>query len=176
MFSGRAVSCRRLGTQDLGAVAALHLLSWRVTYAEVLPKAYLGAPLEADVHARWAELAPDDLILGAFTQAEALHGISVLKLGRDLAYLDNFHVHPASQGTGMAAELFRFTQRCLAERDVPGLWLTALESNARARAFYKRMGGVEGPPMEDEMFGHKVQAVPIRWDRVQSPLPLKTET
>lgn len=164
---------RVLDARDLDAVGALHLLSWRGTYAHVLPAAYLGAPMARDISARWSGgLRARDLLCGAFSPEGRLLGFAAVRLddepgreggSRKMPYLDNLHLMPEARGLGVADGLMGFLADQLIERREQGLWLTVLDSNARARGFYRRLGGVEEAAGPDEMFGHKVTSYPVRW-------------
>ena len=156
-------SFRQLNEGDLTAVSEVQLQSWRSTYADVLPAEYLGEPMARDIARRWSKgLTVDDLLCGAF-DAGALLGFAAVRLG-DEPYLDNFHVLEQARGSGLSQLLIANTADSLVDLGAQSLWLTVVDTNLRARAFYRRLGGVEGNVGADEMFGKAVSSLPVYWD------------
>ncbi|SFR48218.1 GNAT family N-acetyltransferase [Litoreibacter janthinus] len=158
------VRIRRLDDADLGAVAEVQLHSWRGTYADVLPRDYLGAPMERDIAQRWsAGLTECDLLFGAFDTSGKILGFAATRLGEE-PYLDNLHMLEAARGGGASYLLMAHLADALAALGGHTLWLTVVDTNLRARAFYRRLGGVEGTAGSDQMFGQTVTSLPVRWE------------
>ncbi|RLJ41630.1 ribosomal protein S18 acetylase RimI-like enzyme [Litoreibacter meonggei] len=157
-------SFRQLNERDLAAVANVQLQSWRGTYAGVLPAEYLGEPMARDIARRWSTgLTGDDLLWGAFDAVGTLLGFGAVRLG-EAPYLDNFHVLETARGSGLSQLLFANTADALCSLGAQSLWLTVVDTNLRARAFYRRLGGIEGKVGPDEMFGKAVTSLPVYWD------------
>ena len=76
-------------------------------------------------------------------------------------YVDNLHVVPGVHRQGLGRGLMARAARHAQAQN--GLWLTVICDNTRAREFYRSIGGAEGEPVEEHLFGHAVQAVPVRW-------------
>ena len=55
------------------------------------------------------------------------------------------------------------TAAALLEMGHRALHLTVVETNTRALAFYKGLGGTAGVALADAMYGHPVRALPVRW-------------
>ena len=158
-----AVTFRPLNDNDLAAVADIQVQSWRDTYADVLASDYLGEPMAADIAQRWSNgLADDDFLVGAFDATPSLLGFAAIRLGA-APYLDNMHVLERAWGVGVAQLLVAQAADALAAQGAQSLWLTVVDTNLRARAFYRRLGGVEGAAGADEMFGKEVTSLPVRW-------------
>jgi ribosomal protein S18 acetylase RimI-like enzyme len=159
----------RLGLSDASEIARVHFESWRATYRDVLPDSYIDGAMRDDIAKVWANWTAEKLVVGA-TVNGALVGIATYDMGMDQAvpaYLDNFHVLPDHHGTGLASELFVAGVDAIASEGACALWLTVLDTNARARAFYAKMYGQEGVPKDDEMLGYAVRAVPVHWTDLQ---------
>ena len=143
---------------DLPAIAALHLASWQDAYRGLLPDAYLDGPLPAEMAERWRALPDPALVL------VAQDGFACCLLGRPVSYLDNLHARPGARRGGTGRRLMARLSAELVSRGEAALALTVIDANARARAFYSAMGGVEGEPYDEVIGG---AAVPIReviWD------------
>jgi len=152
------VIIRDAAPDDAPQLAALHAASWRSAYAGIVPDAAFGAALEANMHARWLVWPEDRVILVAHIASQIAGFASVVPGAPPL--LDNLHVDPVWRGSGAGAALMR----ALAERfEGQGLRLEVLAANTRARAFYRRLGGCEGPCVPDTLLGHKVDMVPVHW-------------
>ena len=158
-----AVTFRQLGNVDLQAVASVQLKSWRGTYAGVLPDEYLGAPMASGIERRWSSgLTPLDALWGAIDDAGTLLGFAAVRLG-NAPYLDNLHVLEEARGSGMSYRLMAHVADAIIQIGARDLWLTVVDSNLRARAFYNRLGGREGEAKADEMLGNAVVSLPVYW-------------
>lgn len=144
---------------DRDAVAALHLASWRANYAAELDAAYMRDGLARDLAAKWAarRFAWPEVVLVDEADGK-LVGFACALADRDPPLLDNLHVAPGLQGRGTGAALLRATREALARAGHPRCYLTVLESNPRALAFYLREGGTDEGPVDDVMVGRPVKA------------------
>ncbi|APX11241.1 GNAT family N-acetyltransferase [Tateyamaria omphalii] len=147
--------------EDAPALAALHARSWRASYAPYVPAEALGAPLEANMCARWDVWPADRLILLAEEEGDVL-GFAAAERG-DVPLLDNLHVDPDARSGGIGARLLRMMAACLAEEGASALRLIVIADNTRAYQFYVRMGGHEGPSFDDTLLGATLRMVPFRW-------------
>lgn len=156
---------RRAREADLGGIVAVILESWRRTYGDVLPAAYLAGPVEGDLKARWtpAHLA-GSLVLVAVEAGRVVGVAATLPDYAGGPYVDNLHVALSAEGTGVGRGLMAETAREVRGAGHTRLHLTVAEANPRAIGFYKRLGGRFGAAFEDEMFGNPVLAYPVHWD------------
>lgn len=155
---------RHAAPADLPAIRALILESWRRTYPGVLPAEYLAGPVEADLARTWGPgRLHRALVLVAEREGGLAGMIAVLPDDPDGPYVDNLHVAASAEGQGVGRALLTGAARELSQAGHDRLHLTVVDTNARARAFYARMGGTEGAPIEDAMFEHSVTALPVRW-------------
>jgi ribosomal protein S18 acetylase RimI-like enzyme len=131
---------------DISNIAALHTISWRTTYMDVLTPQYLTHDIEQDRLNTWSERIKNppqnQIILVAETHNEFL-GFGCLYLDKDPqwgALLDNLHVQPHHKGKGIGKVLMReIAHRC--ENNI-GLYLWVLECNVAAQIFYQKLGAV----------------------------------
>jgi ribosomal-protein-alanine N-acetyltransferase len=121
-------SLRPMTVSDLDAVLAIENLAYAFPWSRGNFVDSLAAGYLAEV---WSE--PGAGIVGYFV---ALAGVDEL-------HLLNLTVAPAWQGRGLAQRLLDVLEQRCHERSLATLWLEARESNARARALYRRRGFAE---------------------------------
>ena len=156
---------RPAGPDDLPALVAVQLESWRRTYGDVLPKDYLGAAMEHDLSRLWSEdRLARDLVLVAEREGEVVGLSGTILETPETAYLDNLHVALRVEGQGVGRALMAGTAGAVLERGRRALHLTVVTTNARALRFYEALGGARRDAIEDEMFGNPVAAYPIWWE------------
>ncbi|MFJ3790575.1 GNAT family N-acetyltransferase [Kitasatospora sp. NPDC090091] len=148
---------RRGSAHDAQAVAGLHALSWRTSYAGIVPEQALGDGLSEERHALWElRLAADygepantpELLIAE--QAGRAVGFAYLVPQADgRVLLDNLHVEPGLTGGGIGRALLGAARSHVA-RQHPGadLYLEVLRDNTRAVAFYEREGGLRTAEQE----------------------------
>lgn len=159
---------------DEAAIAGLHTESWRLSYRGVLPDAYLDGPLAGDMREKWNRRLNDPqpgwMVLTAAID-DAFAGFLLAlpdpeEPGWDL--FDNLHVPPGLRSHGIGAALMREGADRLTVMGRERAILRVVESNARARAFYRGLGGVEGAPVSHAIApGQEVALVPYTWERIQ---------
>ena len=141
----------RVGTRDdAEAIAEVHIASWRVGYAHVLPESVLYADdFEPRRRAIWSEwrFAPTQRVAVSVDDTHRVVGFAAYGPERERARgttgrgeLYAFYFHPDVWGNGAAAGLIDHVgERLRAEGfDEAVLWV--LDDNPRARAFYERHG------------------------------------
>ena len=146
---------------DAAALAAVHAASWRASYGPFVPAEALGAPLDANMRARWGTWPAERLIRVAEQDGEIV-GFGAVERGAP-PLLDNLHVSPAVRSGGIGGALFRAICAGLTAEASAELRLIVIEANPAARRFYQRLGGVEGAPVEDTLLSNPVHMVPVRF-------------
>jgi ribosomal protein S18 acetylase RimI-like enzyme len=142
------------GPADAGALARVHVQSWRETYGGVLPAAYLDGLSVATQARRFQRRL---LIESEFTlAAEAPDGMSgycsgdwtrapgARQGGPDgEGEIHTLYVLRKAQGRGLGRALLTAGARVLAARGARSMIIWVLRENAPARGFYERLGGRE---------------------------------
>ncbi len=138
---------REATVQDAEAITALHVASWRANYRGVLPNTYLDEGAEAERASHWRKslntLSAKDVVLAAEDDADLQGFISVYwrrEAGYD-AYLDNLHVRPGRNGSGLGRRLLAAAVERMIDHGASNLCLWAFDQNQRAISFYERLGG-----------------------------------
>ncbi|MGB3409201.1 MAG: GNAT family N-acetyltransferase [Jannaschia sp.] len=161
---------RRAVPADRDAICALHLASWQDSYGTELPADYMAQGLPRDMAAKWAarSFAPPEVTLVAEGRG-GIAGFACALTDRDPPLIDNLHVRPDLRGSGTGARLMAAIKEALAARGFAHAYLTVLQSNPRAHAFYLANGGVDAGAVDDVMVGRPVKARRIGFD-LQSPV------
>lgn len=167
-----AVDFRPATDSDIEAIASLHADSWRRNYRGSFADSYLDGDVHADRRAVWTErLAHPDPAADTVVAVEAGRLVGFVHTildddPRDGALLDNLHVVPDAQGTGIGTALMGHSAAAvLARGRIHRLYLYVLELNTRAQAFYDARGGrCVGREGFDEPGGGQAVGLRYVWD------------
>ena len=178
-ISRLASPVRLLADEERQSVAALQLESWRDTYGSLATPEYLAA-LPSALQERWRTMTfgPREFVLvGAASHDDSTMddgssssqplppiGGFVTVLDRDEhAFVDNLHVGLRARREGLGRRLMAVAAARMQEYGYERVRLTVLASNAGARAFYERLGGVEVDEREVEFVGRRLMAIELEW-------------
>jgi GNAT superfamily N-acetyltransferase len=135
--------------QDVAAVAAVHVRSWRWAYAGLLPDDLLAGLRAEDRVPQWQRRVesddPDRTLLLADLDG-AVVGFVAVGAGREpvggpgVGELMAIYLVPEVAGTGTGRALHDAGTAWLVDRGFTLARLWVLTSNSRARGFYERMG------------------------------------
>jgi GNAT superfamily N-acetyltransferase len=169
------VRVRLARAADAGAIARVHLHSWRAAYAGVLPARYLTGLDPAELTQSWrGRLMPDSRgiwvaerdgeVIG-FARAGACAGDddSLVGFAGELSLL---YVHPDHVGTGVGSALFRRADASLAAHPCYWLVVWVVEKNLEARGFYAH----HGMRPDGERRTDRFQGTPVAVVRYAKPL------
>ncbi len=145
---------------DLPAIAALHLQSWRATYAELLPADYLNDGARAQLAKKWAVL-PEGTTLVAM-QGNSLAGFVSVDAANP-AYVDALHVADFAQGAGLGPRLLGAAFARIAKNGISSAYLYIVAGNDGARRFYERLGAVETWRGPDPDYDFPSTAIRFDW-------------
>jgi ribosomal protein S18 acetylase RimI-like enzyme len=139
------------GSEDVDALAALHVASWREAYRGMLPDDFLAGPVLRDREQLWASrlLPPHDSIAVIKAMSDGvLIGFGCVLLDGDPIWgadLDNLHVKPGMKRMGIGRQLLSKCRAWIRSKDpARPMYLWVLEANHNARAFYEREDGRAG--------------------------------
>lgn len=135
--------------EDVTALAAAHVATWRETYQGLLPAPYLDGLTAAGSEPQWRRLLAlppaQHCVLIAEGQDGEIAGFA--SGGPHQGTLDytgelyTLYLRQAYQGVGLGRALFVATAARLREQGYPSLALWVLATNERARSFYTAQGG-----------------------------------
>ena len=135
------------GPSDCGALARVHVRSWRETYLGLLPEPMLAQMSVAAHTRRWARLLmapePPEFVLCA-EGVSGLVGYCSGFAGAGRAEVSTLYILGLAQNRGLGQRLLSSMARVLAAREARSLRLWVLDGNQRARGFYERLGGKAG--------------------------------
>ncbi|SDZ05864.1 Ribosomal protein S18 acetylase RimI [Jannaschia faecimaris] len=156
----------RLATAaDREAICALHLASWQDSYGGELPPAYLRDVLPDAMAKKWAtrSFAAPEMTFVAEEEGRLVGFVCALT-DRDPPLIDNLHVRPDQRGQGTGGALMSAVKDALAADGFDHAYLTVLESNSRALAFYLARGGRDEGTVDDFLVDQPVKARRIGFD------------
>ncbi|MEU7292600.1 GNAT family N-acetyltransferase [Streptomyces exfoliatus] len=169
------MSIREALPEDAAAVAAVHVLSWRAAYRDLLPARYLAALDVAERTAVWrARLtAPDrPTVLVATGSGGEVRAFSCFRAwqGEDLdprttGELAALYALPEAWGTGVGRALLSASTERLAAAGFRMAALWVLAGNARGRRFYEAAGWrPDGEVVREETGGRVLDELRYRRD------------
>jgi GNAT superfamily N-acetyltransferase len=158
---------RRGGTDDVPALAELHLRSALTAYAGIFPAA-APTPTVDSLAVHWQQ-AIDDPTNAVFAADVGGGVIATTATRPGVGNLRHLYVDPSHWGNGAGRALHDAVVVWCADHgvEIPHLWV--LEANDRARAMYERWGWrlVDGDRFVNE--GSEVREVRYRLARVTGP-------
>jgi ribosomal protein S18 acetylase RimI-like enzyme len=163
---------RQATPDDAASMAALHAASWRRHYRGTFADAYLDGPIDRERLQVWTERLAHPRAGQVAILAEddgGLAGFVCVFLDHDRLYgslIDNLHVASDRQGLGLGKSLVRRAGDAMLFA-VPRrpVYLTVLDSNHPARAFYARIGGkVVEEARKTEPDGSDHLVLRVAWD------------
>jgi ribosomal protein S18 acetylase RimI-like enzyme len=157
------------GPADAGALARVHVESWRETYDGILPRSYLER-MSVGLHERqwrYRLMSTREATLAAeghqglvgYVSAQRARG----RAQRDEAEIATLYLLKSAQGRGLGRALFTAGARVMAARGAGALVLWVLRDNLKARGFYERLGGLVDRAGEEFVGGSVVPSVRYRW-------------
>jgi ribosomal protein S18 acetylase RimI-like enzyme len=162
---------------DAPALGALHVASWRETYAGILPDDML-ASLSADERAAmWAGILGDpkayaDAAVYVAEDQDRLVGFGSCGRQRDEALAGSdfsgeigaIYVLRSHQHLGIGRALMRLLSQALLDADCRAATLWVLRENLVARNFYERLGGTVVGEKKEETPDATLVEVAYGWD------------
>ncbi len=167
---------RAASSSDAAAIAAVHVASWRETYAGLLPDEMLGALSVTDRTERWSRIlahagGPADAIVFVAERNGRVVGFASGGAQRDenlraqglTGEITAIYVLQSAQRLGVGRRLMAAVANALADggRGSASLWV--LHGNQSARNFYERLGGNVVAEKEDMRDGVVLAEVAYAW-------------
>ena len=128
-----AVELRPARAGDAEAVAQIWWVGWRDGHLGFVPDALVAVRTEESFHTRAAERVDDTTVAVA---GGTIAGF-VMVVDDEV---EQVYVSGAHRGTGVAATLLAEAERQVRANGHGQAWLAVAPGNARARAFYERVG------------------------------------
>jgi L-amino acid N-acyltransferase YncA len=154
--------------QDAGAIAHVHVESWRTTYAGIVPEAYLASLDEGAREASWREwLTLDVDVFVAETDGYVVGFVSGGAIREPVEEFDGelfaIYLLREAQRRGIGMILLKRLAGALKERGFGSMMAWVLEDNSSG-GFYSRSGGVRVVSKEMEVGGVMLSVVAYGWD------------
>ncbi len=168
------VTFRNATSKDARAIAQLHSSNWQHAYRNILTDDYLDKVVVADRMAFWtnrlSQGVPASIYIRLAENQNLLMGFVCAIHDHDSTWgtlIDNLHVRPAAQGTGLGRQLVQDAAAWVVrQEEQQGMYLWVYKENLNARGFYERMGGeaVE-ERTEQQPDGFEADIVRYAWRR-----------
>jgi len=169
------ISIRAATAEDAGAIAHVHVESWRTTYSGIVPEAYLVGLDEVLRAKLWHEwLTGSTFVLIAEKEGQVVGfahaGPNREALERADSELYAIYLLQDAQRHGAGSALLRAIAAVLANRGFRSMAVWVLERNT-ARNFYETMGAHLAASKVIEIGGMKLMEVAYVWPEIRSLIP-----
>ncbi|GLX48835.1 N-acetyltransferase [Streptomyces hygroscopicus subsp. hygroscopicus] len=138
---------RQAGPDDASAVARVHVRSWQVAFAGLVPQHYLDAMDPNHEESSWTSRIaetqwPSSGVLVAETEAGIVGfaSFSPSEESSATAEIGTLYAMPEAWGAGVGKRLMAAVLTTLGQADYEQAVLWVLEDNERARRFYEAAG------------------------------------
>ena len=149
--------------EDADEIAEIWFLGWQDAHLGLVPQELVDVRTEESFGARAAERIPDTTVA---TVDGAVAGF-VMVVGDEL---EQVYVGRAARGTGVAQALIAEAERQVKANGHETAWLAVVAGNARARAFYEKVGWVD-EGLFDYPAASEIGPVPVPCHRYTKALP-----
>ena len=157
---------------DAGAIARVHVASWRTTYSGIVPDAYLTG-LDETLRAKlWHEwLSGETAVLVAEHAGSVVGFAHAGKIREPVeschAELYSLYLLKEVQGKGIGSELLKAVAAIMEKQGFGSMAVWVLEQN-RSRFFYERSGARLANSRVIEIGGAKLMEVAYCWPDLRS--------
>jgi ribosomal protein S18 acetylase RimI-like enzyme len=154
-----SIVLRTASAGDEALIVSMHTRSWTSAYRGLLPDHYLDNDLAADRAAHWRACIHElqsgaRCVFIAEHEGEALGFVCVVAPDSSGSVLvDNLHAMPGHKGRGIGRAMLDEAARWARSRGARALWLSVLENNRPAIAFYESRGWTRVAREADEIAG-----------------------
>lgn len=172
------VDVRLAGLDDAGAIARIHVETWRTTYAGMLPDDLLIRMSQDGQTRLWQRMLRDgETVLVAEDPAVGIVGFGSYGPNRSgrgefTGEVYTLYVLPDYQGRGLGqgllGALFAALQR--EGHETALIWVLA---TSPSRFFYEAMGGTRVAHRDATMWGEKVAELAYGWENVHALPPAR---
>lgn len=127
--------------KDAAAIGRVYCEGWKAAYDGLMPDFFLHALTPENCAPKPDHIAPDRRLV-AEVDGKVVGTVTFGKGREDgaLAEIQSIYVLPDFWDKGQGSALFRAVVEKAKAQSYPGLYVWTLEGNARAKAFYERMG------------------------------------
>jgi len=134
--------------EDAAAIAAVRVESWRTTYRDVIPDAYLDGMRVEDSTALWARILATPrgdrrIVFVAETESGVLGFVAAMKLQEPKfgfhAELTGIYLKPEAQRSGIGRRLMAEVARACMAEGAEDMLVWVITQNQPARNFYEML-------------------------------------
>lgn len=174
-----SISIRAATLDDARAIARFHVEVWRETYHEIAPPEALEKLDEERRLPHWRDVLAADRQRQDTLIATSPGGIVGLvsygppenEVFGDRGEVRHLYVGRDARGSGLGRRLMALAMDRLYEAGYPGVGLSVVKENARARRFYGALGGVEIAGFQDPGPLWRSSNLVVAWPRGAQPTP-----
>jgi len=162
------IAVRPAKPPDAAAIAQIHASAWREAYMGILAQTTLDAMIGRRGPARWVGVLERSENFRVIDFDGKIAGYSSCGPARDhvaraKSEIYEIYLAPEYQGVGLGRRLFSATHKAAVKAHGAGLVVWVLTQNLRAMAFYRALGGRQGPDGTERLGGNTLEKSSFLW-------------
>ena len=164
---------RRAVMEDAKGIAVVQVDTWKTTYKNFVPDAFLNQMTYENREPIWKEIISTQSVYVAETNDKQIVGYSnggkerSSKYPEYLGELYGIYILEAYQKKGLGRRLFKSVVIDLLEDDIHSMTVVVFEEN-QSQLFYKALGGVEIDKDELEISEEKLKVIVYGWKDIST--------
>ncbi|OIK10663.1 GNAT family N-acetyltransferase [Bacillus sp. MUM 13] len=166
---------RKAELTDAKGIAKVHVESWKITYADIIPDRYLNNLVYEGREKLWKENIPNSEVFVAENEEGEIVGFSSGGKERSGKYPDYkgelyaIYILKEYQGNGLGKLLIKAIVQELHKNNFPSMIVLVLADNP-SRLFYETLGGKNIDTIEVNISGKKLNELVYGWDNIRTLL------
>ncbi|MGY6209093.1 N-acetyltransferase family protein [Cytobacillus firmus] len=158
---------------DAGAIAKVHVDSWRTTYKNIIPEEFLENLSYQSREELWINIIPKGIVFVAENDEGQIVGFSSGGKERSGDYkeyqgeLSSIYILKEFQGQGIGKALVKSVTKELGKSGMNTMLVFVLADN-NSTLFYEAMGGKVIDKIEVEIAGKKLYELVYGWDTIDT--------
>ncbi len=162
------VTVKPAGLADAVALAEVFRLTWRSTYAAMLPHSHIENKIKRRGVAWWRSIIRSCDTLSVIKFDGRVVGYATCGRSRNSTRhkgeIYELYILPQYQGVGLGELLFEACRHNLDEQCLRGLIVWCLADNVQAIEFYERRGGAAVASCIERIGGENIRKIAFCWD------------
>lgn len=165
------MNIRKATSEDIKAVSAIYIDTWKTTYKGLVPDEYLHSLSYEEAETKWgqfmAEFEHKSSIFVAVNEIDEIVGFAATQMMSQkdqTGELYALYLLPKAQGLGAGRRLVSAVAKYLRNEQMSSMLVWVMKKNEAGRGFYKRLGATHYAHRESEFGGLTVEDEAYIWN------------
>lgn len=165
------MNIRKATSEDIKAVSAIYIDTWKTTYKGLVPDEYLHSLSYEEAETKWGKFMSKSqykpLIFVAINEIDETVGFAATQMMSEkdqTGELYALYLLPKAQGLGAGRRLLSAVAEYLYKEQMSSMLVWVMKKNEAGRGFYKRLGATHYAHRESEFGGLTVEDEAYIWN------------